>query len=663
MKDNSIVNKADNRDRSKVNIILLLIAAGMLLLSLCLVLLLGNEKQEKDYPVATSVSDVLVGVKLDGTVEEIRPYYDIDIETGDVVDDTVYYFLPTGAKDEKIFFLNVPGGAVFDGLKIQSGQGIADPADFLEKTHILEVPAGEFCEKRNVIFMSSSQIGSVFIHTESGSLDLIHESKDNKEPAHLTVFDERGSAVYDESIAYIKGRGKYSFEKYDKKSYKIRLNSGSSIFGFAEADSFTLISNPSDFTRQRNRLAYEYANDFTDIPAPESKYIDLYINGEYRGNYLFCTDKDNLVPMTGASALEKRNDELRGEDGGDITGGYILEHCGNETDFVTDGGHPFEVIYPDNATESQVEYIKNLMNETEKAICSPNGVNPETGGSYLDYIDVDSWAEKFVMDELFAEPDKTLNGGGRSVFFYKFSDSVDTHIFAGPAWDYDLGTGFNAYVLKSNLNFSVGEQSYLGPSLMSRDEMMNAIKDKMTLASEWVEDNMSLTIRNDTRLITDSVAMDNIRWKANYQSSEYSSFEAEADYLRFYIRARRDCLTDAWLNGTQYHTVTFLDYEGNPCRNYRVRHGDTLPEIPVINSYIAIFDGWRDEKGKALIEWQPILEDTVFYSKWVDADLLAQNIESISGVDADQLDTEAMQAFINAVRMQQKEGVVEETER
>ena len=69
-----------------------------------------------------------------------------------------------------------------------------------------------------------------------------------------------------------------------------------------------------------------------------------------------------------------------------------------------------------------------------------DGINPNTGKTLEEYIDLESWAKKYLVEEIV----KNFDGGISSQYFYKDSDAKgEPLLYAGPVWDYDgaLGNG------------------------------------------------------------------------------------------------------------------------------------------------------------------------------------------------------------------------------
>ena len=127
------------------------------------------------------------------------------------------------------------------------------------------------------------------------------------------------------------------------------------------------------------------------------------------------------------------------EEPADITGGYLMEietsdRYGLEASgFLTSRMQAVVFESPKYASHEQVAYVSGLYQDFEDAVFSPDGYSPYTGAHYSDYIDTDSFARKYLVEELV----KNLDASYTSQFFYKYPDSVSRKFYAGPCWDYD----------------------------------------------------------------------------------------------------------------------------------------------------------------------------------------------------------------------------------
>ena len=105
----------------------------------------------------------------------------------------------------------------------------------------------------------------------------------------------------------------------------------------------------------------------------------------------------------------------------DLTGGYLLERDVPEkyweeiSGFVSGNlGDLYTIKEPAHASEVQVDYISTFINDMEKALLAEDGINPDTGMHYTEYIDLHSFVQKYILEEL----TKNNGAGATSSFFY-----------------------------------------------------------------------------------------------------------------------------------------------------------------------------------------------------------------------------------------------------
>ncbi|MGL5889044.1 MAG: CotH kinase family protein [Bacteroidia bacterium] len=224
----------------------------------------------------------------------------------------------------------------------------------------------------------------------------------------------------------------YGIELWDVNGNAI----DSSMFGMPKENDWILTANYADKSLLNNTLSYQLARDMGWY-APRTQHVELVINGEYVGNYVF-TEK-----------IKRDNDrvdiaklQLTDISGDELSGGYIIKvDRQNSPGWVSNypastGGQVFiQYVYPDgdDIVPQQQTYIQNYVDSFETALNGPNFSNPLTG--YARFIDVNSFVDYFILNEF----SKNVDGYRLSTFLYKRKDSDGGKLFIGPAWDYDLG--------------------------------------------------------------------------------------------------------------------------------------------------------------------------------------------------------------------------------
>jgi len=93
--------------------------------------------------------------------------------------------------------------------------------------------------------------------------------------------------------------GKSGVSIYPKKGYRIELSEIKSLLGMREDDDWILFAMYLDFPRMRIKLAMDLWNSLRPIDPtailPDSKYVRVYVNGEFHGLYLLAERNDRRL--------------------------------------------------------------------------------------------------------------------------------------------------------------------------------------------------------------------------------------------------------------------------------------------------------------------------------------------------------------------------------
>jgi len=564
----------------------------------------------------------------------------------DETEDISYLFLPSYAdgNDVKISFAGADR-VVFIGeeqeITLKNGETIGALA-YGENYRIC------FCDRKGrklaqqeMVIMHSANLPTAFLETDSGSMKLLDADKNYEEKGRIVLFDVDGNVVCVDRLNRISGRGNSTWA-HPKKSYGIRLKNRTDLFGMGSADNWVLLSNVEDRAYIRNKITYEMAIAAGMEGSPESQYIDLYINNTYHGMYQLCEKVEIDEQRVPIADLEEENRRLNSDmekwgrfeseekkgvalvtEPGDLTGGYLLERDVPEkyweetSGFMTENlGDRYTIKEPAHASEAEVNYISGLVNGMEKALISEDGIDPDTGMSYTDYIDLRSFAQKYILEEL----TKNNGGGATSSFFYKPEDGISTKLFAGPVWDYD-----KAYAGLTGINESTQDLCYL----MLRDSNPTKLfwqlnrhpEFRETVSacygeffSDYMQEIVDEKIDEYVSEILVSIEMDQIRWKdANDEPFDY---EGEIEKIRNFLLARKQFLDKVWTGQEKLCTVTFCS-ETEEARYVSVAAGRALEKLPGSEPGTTdgdlMFDGWYTEDGRLFDGVEPILEDITVY--------------------------------------------------
>lgn len=235
-------------------------------------------------------------------------------------------------------------------------------------------------------------------------------------------------------------------QMFPKKSYTVetRYSDGSnnnvSLLGLPAENDWVLHGPYSDKSLMRNALAYSIGNAMGNGWHPRTRFVEIEINGEYRGVYLFV-EKIKIDKNRVNIATLKPNDNT----GDELTGGYIISIDRDQegswnSPFMGRTGSvdvPFSYVDPKykELTVQQRNYIREYITEFEYALHGNNFKDPELG--YRAYINVETFIDYFIITEL----SRDLDGYRVSVYFHKDKDSKGGKLTMTPFWDYNICFG------------------------------------------------------------------------------------------------------------------------------------------------------------------------------------------------------------------------------
>jgi len=238
----------------------------------------------------------------------------------------------------------------------------------------------------------------------------------------------------------IRGRGNSSWGSMPKHNYNIKLAKKAQVLGFKENKKWVLISNYTDKTLIRNTFSFYLAHKIFNNFAwnPDFKPVNLYLNDEYVGTYLFgerISVNKNRVDIQLIDSLKKDINRDKKIDIND--GGFILEinrREDEEFNFRSAQDVSFSLKEPEKPNWEQQKYIKEKIKMAESALFGKDFKDPKTG--YAAYLDVDSFVDWYIINEF----NKNVDSGWYSSIYLVYNPK-DGKFHMGPLWDYDLSFG------------------------------------------------------------------------------------------------------------------------------------------------------------------------------------------------------------------------------
>lgn len=506
-----------------------------------------------------------------------------------------YFFLPSYGEMEKACF-RVNGSLALDGTALTDGMSCGGFA--LDKPYSLTNGEGE--SLGSVTFVRSGNMPAMYIDVASGSMDYIHEDLDHNESGSIRVYRADGSLNYSGRIKSIGGRGQSTWAAA-KKPYSITLSAGADLLGMGKAEKWILLANAYDSSHLRNTVVLSASAEVGPLYTPECRWVDLYLNGEYAGLYLLTerneVNSQRVDISPNGSFLVSKDWETR----------FINR---NRVYFTTDSHAALRVLYSDISMEE----LQSTWQSAENAILSEDGIDPVTGKSWQELIDIDSWARRFLIEEVFGNVD----GGVRSQAFFR--DGADGKICAGPVWDYDLSLGNKVAWSKPSPNMAFASIEGIWGSewyavLYRKEEFYSYLtelyKKEFRPVLDYIVDER---IDQYAQEVSVSAAINRLRWGTG-------DAETEAQWVKQYLSQRIAFLDSLWVRNEQYYEVT-IQVEDGVIQRYYVRPGEALPELPEYISNMAVtYEGWFDSETGSMVDMsRSIWEDSNDYLKYVMAE-------------------------------------------
>ena len=254
-------------------------------------------------------------------------------------------------------------------------------------------------------------------------------------------------ALYRARINY---RGASSYNKFDKKQYRIKFLKDHSdkaqnvaLCGMGKNSEWVLNGPYLDKTLVRNKLIYDLARE-TGQWAPDSRFCELFVDGEYHGVYLAIepvTNGDSRLRLSKFGLVSGKTPYLVERNRDSLTDKSLVTY-GKEMGYTSLSMY---IDYPSssNLTERQEHYIREDISAFERVLYGEDFLDEYTG--YRNYIDMDSWVDYFIINEFAMIRD----AGNLSTYAYKkmegklqlacwdFNNSFDNY----PEYILD-GTGF-----------------------------------------------------------------------------------------------------------------------------------------------------------------------------------------------------------------------------
>ena len=237
--------------------------------------------------------------------------------------------------------------------------------------------------------------------------------------------------------AEIRGRGNWTWEKYPKRPYALKLGTKQPVMGMPAHKRWCLLALYRGFIG--NPLMFEATRRAPELGwAPRGCFVELILNGKFQGLYYLCEQIKIDENRVNIAKMDEKDVSYPA-----VSGGYLLEYdevYDEKYKFVSQSfSLPVQLKSPnDTVPDAQFNYIRDFINDMEKEI---KKIGTAEESRYADYLDMDNFAEYWMVLESITNYEAWKP---RSIKMYKGRDGVDSPkgtvclLKAGPLWDQEL---------------------------------------------------------------------------------------------------------------------------------------------------------------------------------------------------------------------------------
>ena len=344
--------------------------------------------------------------------------------------DTIY------DKDNNIYYYSVP--SKYENKKYTLKLELDDEYKYKIVDHTTNIITVDYNKTYNIIIYNEENYYEAEIILTNLPLVSITTDSDITDNDTNSVFKYINPSNLDEVITYnskIHIRGATS-KHYDKKSYKLNIYDSNydkeksiNISNFYYGSSFILDALYRDGSKVRNVLAIELWNnisdDFTNVDV-YTEFVEVFINGEYKGLYLFMEPVNRRNLNLNSSSINDTSVVLKSSD-------WNLPNFSDYYSIIDDVYYGYELKYPNNEELFNIswnsilnklsKYYKNTKNSSYEKIDEIFNIN-----NYVDLILFNS----FINNE--------DNGFVKNNYFYQ--KTLNDEIYIQP-WDMEFSFGLS----------------------------------------------------------------------------------------------------------------------------------------------------------------------------------------------------------------------------
>ncbi len=430
-----------------------------------------------------------------------------------------------------------------------------------------------------LIFMQSSLPSMNIVLNAGESLDTINASKDAKIGASVAISgadNDKYNLPY--TAIQMKTRGNTTFWP-DKKPYQIKFDKKTNLFGMGKAKKWILLANYYDGTCVRTKVFFDLAQEIGLSNTSESVFVDLYIDGDYRGVYQLIEKieaGDSRVDLKDEAGVILEMDTPQRIS--DINDPYFMSAISARPFAFKETVFDFEDTTPEGKAKiSRIKaFAENHINNFESAIYAKD---PDWN-TISSMIDVDSFILYYFLNEYGEQVDCMY----ASTYFY--IDGPGDVLHCGPCWDFDRICGFNDPVPANtdylkNLTDTVDryrcewyKELFRNPEFVARANELyeSVVKPAFDTAK------VNAMIDSYQQMIMPSLRMNHVKWVVFYDrcytTDELVSGSTDVlvkyitDHIKGILATKKTYMDKAYGRFVPTLTYTLYDSTGSKLKEY-----------------------------------------------------------------------------------------------
>ncbi len=309
-----------------------------------------------------------------------------------------------------------------------------------------------------------------------------------------------------------------SSRHFDKKSYSLHLidqdgkENKQELAGMSSHSEWVLNGPFLDRTYLRNYLCMNIAGEIMEY-APNVRFCELFIDGKYQGLYLLM---ETITRGEGRIEINKTDENA------DLTSFIVRWDRQGKGDHEIDNFTYYtyqsdisalDIRYPgkNTITDGKADYINNQISQIEKMLYSASLYEE----SYNDLIDINSFAQYFIINEFF----RNVDAGWFSTFYYKdVRGKVKTVV-----WDFNNACDNYAQTINNEIGFSMHNAPWFNQLIKDEEFVSLVISQyhrlrKSVLATDYLLEYIEAT----DKWLTKAIKRNDQIWGYVYDLNNYN---------------------------------------------------------------------------------------------------------------------------------------------